>query len=124
MIKKLLPIWAITAVCISTQAAAQTGGFVDPNRSNEGTVAQLKRLPDNASLVVKGNIIRQVRGDVYEFRDNTGSVEIEIDNKYWNGQNVTSKETVRLLIEVDKDVMDTDYDVKAPVEILGVDAAQ
>lgn len=64
MTKKLLPIIALTAVCLSTQATAQTGGFVDPNRSNEGTVAQLKRLPDNAYLVVKGNIVRQVRGDL------------------------------------------------------------
>lgn len=109
---------AFSAVCVSAQAIAQSGGFVDPNRYNEGTVTQLKRLPDDASLVVKGNIVRQIRGDLYEFKDNTGSIEIEIDNKYWEGQNVTSKDTVRLLIEVDKDVLDTDYDVKAPVEVL------
>lgn len=97
---------------------AQTGGFIGQNNSNIGTVAQLKNLPDDTYLLVKGNIVRQIQGDLYEFKDNTGTVKIKVNHKYWNGLYVTSKDTLLLLIEVDKDPMHTEYEVKAPVEFL------
>ena len=83
-----------------------------------GTVAQLKTLPDDAHLILKGNIVRNVQGDKYEFKDATGSVELEIDRKYWNGQNVKPENTVKLIVEVDKDLLKTEYEVDAPVEVL------
>lgn len=124
MIKKVLPVIAFASLMASSQAFAQMGGFIDQSGSNMGTIAQLKNLPDNSALVIKGNIVRQIRGDLYEVKDNTGSVEIEIDNKYWNGQNVTSKDTLRLFVEVDKDFMHTEYEVKAPVELVRTPAAR
>ncbi len=87
-------------------------------RHSGGTVAQLKTLPDDAHMILKGNIVRNVQGDKYEFKDATGTVELEIDRKYWNGQNVKPENTVKLVVEVDKDLLKTEYEVDAPVEVL------
>ena len=46
------------------------------------------------------------------------TVELEIDRKYWNGQNVKPENTVKLVVEVDKDFLKTEYEVDAPVEVL------
>ena len=114
MVKKVLSAVALASVVAATPAMAQTGGFTGPG----GTVAQLKTLPDDAHMILKGNIVRNVQGDKYEFKDATGTVELEIDRKYWNGQNVKPENTVKLVVEVDKDLLKTEYEVDAPVEVL------
>ena len=67
---------AAVAALIAAPAMAQTGGFTGPGATQVGTVAQLKTLPDDAHLILKGNIVRNVQGDKYEFKDATGSVEL------------------------------------------------
>ena len=99
MVRKVLSAVALASVVAATPAMAQTGGFTGPGATQEGTVAQLKTLPD-------------------EFKDATGTVELEIDRKYWNGQNVKPENTVKLVVEVDKDLLKTEYEVDAPVEVL------
>ena len=109
MVKKVLSAVALASVVAAAPAMAQTGGFTGPGATQEGTVAQLKTLPDDAHLILKGNIVRNVQG---------GTVELEIDRKYWNGQNVKPENTVKLVVEVDKDFLKTEYEVDAPVEVL------
>ena len=116
MVKKVLSAVALASVFAAAPAMAQTGGFTGPGATQVGTVAQLKTLPDDAHLILKGNIVRNVQGDKYEFKDAT--VELEIDRKYWNGQNVKPENTVKLIVEVDKDLLKTEYEVDAPVEVL------
>ena len=118
MVKKVLSAVALASVFAAAPAMAQTGGFTGPGATQEGTVAQLKTLPDDAHLSLKGNIVRNVQGDKYEFKDGTGTGELEIDRKYWNGQNVKPENTVKLIVEVDKDLLKTEYEVDAPVEVL------
>ena len=81
MVKKVLSAVALASVVAATPAMAQTGGFTGPGATQEGTVAQLKTLPDDAHMILKGNIVRNVQGDKYEFKDATGTVELEIDRK-------------------------------------------
>ena len=102
MVKKVLSAVALASVVAATPAMAQTGGFTGPD----------------AHMILKGNIVRNVQGDKYEFKDATGTVELEIDRKYWNGQNVKPENTVKLVVEVDKDLLKTEYEVDAPVEVL------
>ena len=101
MVKKVLSAVALASVVAAAPAMAQTGGFTGPGATQEGTVAQLKTLPDDAHLILKGNIVRNVQGDKYEFKDATGT-----------------ENTVKLVVEVDKDFLKTEYEVDAPVEVL------
>ena len=60
MVKKVLSAVALASVVAATPAMAQTGGFTGPGATQEGTVAQLKTLPDDAHMILKGNIVRKM----------------------------------------------------------------
>lgn len=62
MVKKVLSAVALASVFAAAPAMAQTGGFTGPGATQEGTVAQLKTLPDDVHLILKGNIVRNVQG--------------------------------------------------------------
>lgn len=88
------------------------GGFTGPSPA-VSSVAQAKTLRDDAWVVLEGNIIRQVGHELYEFRDNSGTVYIEVDHKYWMGQSVSPADKVRIEGEVDRDWDGMDIDVKS-----------
>ncbi|CAD5568837.1 YgiW/YdeI family stress tolerance OB fold protein [Escherichia coli] len=89
----------------------QQGGFKGPTPELT-TVAQAKTLRDDAWVVLEGNIIRQVGHELYEFRDNSGTVYVDIDDKRWLGQSATPTNKVRIEGEVDKDWNSVEIDVK------------
>lgn len=94
------------------------GGFHGPNSVRLVSVSQLRSLPDDSYAIIEGSIVRQIRGDHYEFRDTSGSIEVEIDNKYWAGNTITPNNTVRLLIEIDHDLLTSEYEVEAPIVVV------
>ena len=121
--KKMLIVIVLSALPFG--AFAQNGGFVSPNTAvadSQGgfkgpspattTVAQAKSLRDDAWVVLEGKIVRQIKHEMYEFQDSTGSISIDIDDKRWHGQTVTASDTVRIEGEVDKDWNDIEIDVK------------
>lgn len=87
------------------------GGFKGPT-PGVASVAQVKTLRDDAWVVVEGNIIRQVGHELYEFKDATGTIYVEIDDKRWMGQTLSPADKVRLEGEVDKDWNSVEIDVK------------
>ena len=110
---------ALLFCALAAQIPAQAaGGFQGPDATQVVSTAQLKSLPDDAYAIIEGSIVRNIRGDHYEFKDASGTIDVEIDHKYWNGQTITPNNIVRLTVEVDKDLMKTEYDVKKPIEIL------
>mgnify|MGYP000760690062 FL=1 len=46
------------------------------------------------------------------FKDASGTINVDIDHKRWNGVTVTPKDTVEILGEVDKDWNSVEIDVK------------
>ena len=50
--------------------------------------------------------------DRYTFRDESGTVVVEIDHKRWNGVTVGPQDTVEIQGEVDKDWNSVEIDVK------------
>ncbi|MEX9214824.1 YgiW/YdeI family stress tolerance OB fold protein [Providencia rettgeri] len=87
------------------------GGFVATAQAVT-TVVQAKELPDDAWVSLEGNIVKQIGKELYEFRDSTGSIAVDIDDKRWRGQVVKPDTKVRLDGEVDKDWMELEIDVK------------
>ncbi|HBC1013046.1 TPA: YgiW/YdeI family stress tolerance OB fold protein [Escherichia coli] len=87
------------------------GGFSGPSQGLS-SVAQAKSFRDDAWVILEGNIIRQVGHELYEFRDASGTVYVDIDDKYWMGQTVSPETKVRLEGEVDKDWNSVEIDVK------------
>lgn len=76
-----------------TQTQNQQGGFVD-NDANLTTAAKVKDLKDDSWVKLRGNITERLSDDRYTFRDESGTVNVEIDNKRWNGVTVTPQDKV------------------------------
>ncbi|EPB4368941.1 YgiW/YdeI family stress tolerance OB fold protein [Citrobacter freundii] len=88
------------------------GGFTGPVPTLT-TVAVAKTLRDDAWVVLEGNITRQIGHELYEFRDASGTIMVEIDDKYWMGQNATPETRLRIEGEIDRDWNSLEVDAKS-----------
>lgn len=124
--KKTAALIAIFALGAAPAFAAQTGGFVDGNsqpadarqggfigpNASVTTVAKAKELKDDSWVTLTGHIEQRVGDDKYLFRDDTGAITVEIDNRRWNGQTVSPTDRVEIQGEVDKDFNSVELDIK------------
>lgn len=77
-----------------TQTQTQAGGFVD-NDANLTNAVKVKDMKDDSWVKLRGNITQRLSDDRYTFRDETGTVNVEIDHKRWNGVTVTPQDKVK-----------------------------
>ncbi len=94
-----------------SQTQTQQGGFVDNNASLT-TAAKVKDLKDDSWVKLRGNITERLSDDRYTFRDESGTVNVEIDHKRWNGQTITPQDKVEIQGKVDKEWNEFEIDVK------------
>ncbi|QIU90454.1 YgiW/YdeI family stress tolerance OB fold protein [Yokenella regensburgei] len=94
-----------------TTTQTQAGGFQGPSGSVT-TVANAKGLRDDTWVTLRGNIVERISDDKYTFKDASGTVNIDIDHKRWNGQTITPQDVVEIQGEVDKDWNSVEIDVK------------
>ena len=99
----------ITLALVSTMTACSAA---DPVPAPSSTTVYAMASPatarsvldskrDDALVTLVGRLVRQVKHEKYEFADDTGTVIVEIDDKYLRGLNVTAKTLVRLEGEID-----------------------
>ncbi|MGA4367357.1 YgiW/YdeI family stress tolerance OB fold protein [Pantoea ananatis] len=126
--KKYAALLAVTMLASAPVFAAQHGGFVDPNapapaahqqqggfkadQSSVVTVKQAEEMKDDSWITVRGQLEKQIGDEDYVFRDQTGTMKVEIDHKRWNGLTVSPKDRVELTGELDKDFNSIELDVK------------
>jgi len=115
---------ALTLAALSFTATAQQPGFAAPDGQTWSaggfngpaptlsTVARAVTLPDDAWVVLEGHIVKQTGHELYEFRDSSGTVNVDIDDKDWRGQRATPSAKVRIEGEVDREWNHTEIDVK------------
>ncbi|MDR1849114.1 MAG: NirD/YgiW/YdeI family stress tolerance protein [Zoogloeaceae bacterium] len=91
---------------------AQQGGYTGTPAVT--TVAEAKKLSDDAPVVLRGKIERFLGDEKYLFTDSTGNVIIEIDDDIWGTQKVGSNDVVEISGEMDKELLrEIEVDVKA-----------
>lgn len=95
----------------ATQTQSQQGGFADHN-ANLTTAQKVKEMKDDSWVKLRGNITQRLSDDRYTFRDETGTVNVEIDHKRWNGVTVTPQDKVEIQGKVDKEWNEFEIDVK------------
>lgn len=121
--KKISAIIAVIALCSAPAFAANQGGFTGPGATQQSggftgpngsktTVESAKTLRDDAWVTLRGNIVERISDDTYLFKDATGTVNIEINRKRWNGVTVGPQDVVEIQGEVDKDWNSVEIDVK------------
>ncbi|MCD9466001.1 YgiW/YdeI family stress tolerance OB fold protein [Photobacterium iliopiscarium] len=120
--KKLLAASVLVFSSMSVMAAPQSnqGGFSGPHETAPLTQAQggfngpsaipvlntvkaASQADDNAVVELTGHIISSIGKEDYMFKDGTGEIKVEIDNKDWHGITVTPTTEITLRGEVDKD---------------------
>ena len=87
------------------------GGFTCPGPALS-TVQQAKDMRDDSPVTLQGHIVQHLGDDHYLFKDNTGTINVEIDHKRWQGQNVGPNDLVEISGEVEKDWSELGIDVK------------
>lgn len=106
MIKNIAALAALTAVFGTGIAQAQ---FVNNGPSSVMTVKQMKDTArDDQMVVLEGYLVDQVKHDKYTFKDATGTVLVEIDDRIFAGQRVDGKTKIRIEGEFEKDFMNPD----------------
>lgn len=97
----------------SAWAKKGAGGFTGPGSDVViTTVGQAKTLPDDSKVVLRGHIVQSLGGKDYLFKDDSGSIIVEIGAKRWDGQEVGPADKVEIHGEVDRDDADVEIDVK------------
>ncbi|WP_034945409.1 YgiW/YdeI family stress tolerance OB fold protein [Erwinia oleae] len=131
--KKHAALLAIATLVSTPVLAAHSGGFVDPNapaaavqkggfsgpNGTQATIKQAQDLKDDDWVTMRGNLEKRVGDEEYLFRDATGTMTVEIDDKRWEGQTVSPGDKVELQGKLDKDFNSLELDVKHIKKIQG-----
>jgi len=105
---------AMTVLLVSSLFSINAfAAFVGPGTTVE-TVTSVKGaldMADDTKLVLEGTLVKQVHSEHYLFKDNSGEVVVEIEDKDFRKITVTPENKIRLKGEVDKDWTDVKIDV-------------
>lgn len=89
-----------------TSVHTKKAGFEGPVSSKINTVEQAtSHGVDKEYLAIEGHIINRVSKDKYTFKDNTGEVVLEIDEKYMPMEKITPSDKVRIFGKISKKIL-------------------
>lgn len=92
-----------------------SGGFNGPsNKQGLTTVAAVKEaglFSDDTPVTLTGHITAAVGHEMYAFRDQTGTINVEIDDDIWHGLQVTPQTKVMIHGEIDRELNSVKVDV-------------
>ena len=103
-----LSVLAVYSVCFAA--------FIDDSQSVI-TVSEAKEMKDNTPVRIKGNIVKNLGDEKYQFTDGKETIIVEIDNEDWKGKDVSANDTVIIIGEIDQEFLETKIDVDA-IEIV------
>ena len=87
-------------LCFASVSFAQ---FTGPSISGrESTVGQISNTSVGSYVILTGHIIAHQRDEYFTFRDKTGTIRVEIENRVWQGREISPETRVRLMGEVDR----------------------
>ena len=109
--KHSLPLVALCAVAFAANADPNSGGFKGPDNLKLITVAEAIDLPEDTHVKLVGYIVKSLGDEAYEFKDDTGTLVVEIDDDDWHGAQVGPTDRVELAGEIDREWRETGVDV-------------
>lgn len=103
---------SLLALSFTPAAGAQSGGFAGPDNLRQVTVAEAMELPEDTDVKVRGYIVRSLGDEKYEFRDDSGTIVVEIDDDDWGGLEVTPDAHVEITGEIEEERNGNELDVE------------
>ena len=91
----------LTAAVLLSGISAVQAAFVGSETVNPVTVAEAAKMPDESRVTLQGYIVSHLGGEDYTFNDECGSIKLEIDEKVWQGLDVSPQDKVEVRGEVD-----------------------
>lgn len=120
----IAPLFSTTVLAAGyTGPGAGQNGTATSGYTGPGAIAQITQVSaaleaaDDTPVVLEGRLLRQLRDEHYEFADQSGSIEVEIDDEDLPAQPIDQNSRVRLYGEVDRDLTGRSIDVDR-VELL------
>lgn len=113
MTTKVILSGAVLSLVASAAAASQpaAGGFQGPDNLPLVTVIEAKKLGDDTAVKMQGLIVKSLGNERYEFKDETGTITVEIDKEDWHGVEATPETRIEVRGEVDKELNRIEVDV-------------
>lgn len=102
--KKMLIVLGLALASSVAVADKATGGFTGPDALKVITVAEALEMRDDSAVKLQGVILRSLGDEKYEFKDDSGTMTIEIDDDDWGDVKASPDVKVELIGEVDKDL--------------------
>ena len=81
-------------------------GFTGPSLTV--SVIQVQTFAHKTPVIVRGNIVQAIGGDLYTFRDSSGDIVLKIGPKEWQnlGFNISPSDTIEISGELHRDQRD------------------
>lgn len=109
--KRSLPLLALCAVAFTANADNKSGGFKGPDNLKLLTVAEAVELPEDTQVKLVGFIVKALGDEAYEFKDDTGTLVVEIDDDDWHGLEVEPADKVEVSGDIEREWKETGLDV-------------
>ncbi|MBQ8870920.1 MAG: NirD/YgiW/YdeI family stress tolerance protein [Alphaproteobacteria bacterium] len=91
------------------------GGYIVSD-ADITTVKAAQGMQEDSMVTLQGQIEKQLKKDMYQFKDSSGTMMIKIGKKKWHGQTVSAKDTVQITGEIEKDDDKTVLDVESLIK--------
>ncbi|ESK57186.1 hypothetical protein F990_00381 [Acinetobacter tjernbergiae DSM 14971 = CIP 107465] len=94
-------IVVLTGLSTFTWAGKDDHVLVQEAAKHVVTVSQVAKLADETGVTLTGQITKHLQSDHYEFKDQSGTISIEVDDDIWRKAGLKVGDHVRLVGEVD-----------------------
>ncbi|PMO39000.1 hypothetical protein BCT11_15685 [Vibrio sp. 10N.222.52.B12] len=101
----------ILATTLALLSGSALSAFTGPTTSAINTVKEAQNAADDSFVLLTGNIVQALGDETYLFKDETGEIQVEIDNEDWMGQDVSPQDKVAIRGEVDSEWTTMQIDV-------------
>lgn len=99
---------------INQPVNAPYGGFSGPAAAGINSVKAVLdagMFSDDTPVSLTGYLVSSLGGEIYTFKDNTGTMHVEIDHDKWFGLQATPTTKITIYGEIDKEFNYTKVDV-------------
>jgi uncharacterized protein (TIGR00156 family) len=92
--------------------AAMATGYTGPGAATQVTTVAAALDAADDTAVLQGQIVKRLQDELYEFKDASGTINVEIDDEHWPAQAISETAVVKISGEVDRDLTSREIDVE------------